>query len=154
MRHKPGDIGLGILVVTVARSTVLDNQKKIQDRAPTSRPLCKVCSKNLVKLKYTRKDGSKYYTEKCCSCTKLGRRSNYNHTYRRKAFVYYEKVCMRCGFVPEHVCQLDVDHIDGDKKNNDLENLQILCSNCHRLKTRLAGDDQRWRKKGGRDVSV
>jgi 5-methylcytosine-specific restriction endonuclease McrA len=31
--------------------------------------------------------------------------------------------------------QLDVDHIDGNHRNNNPENLQTLCANCHRLKT-------------------
>jgi len=43
--------------------------------------------------------------------------------------------CEECGFVPLHSCQLDVDHIDGDRKNNKPENLKTLCANCHRLKT-------------------
>lgn len=30
---------------------------------------------------------------------------------------------------------LDVDHIDGDKTNNNEENLMTLCANCHREKT-------------------
>jgi len=51
--------------------------------------------------------------------------------------------CEKCGFVPEHECQLDVDHIDGDNANNDPGNLQTLCANCHRLKTYLSKD---WRK--------
>lgn len=46
-----------------------------------------------------------------------------------------EDQCRRCGFIPEHLCQLDVDHIDGNHLNNDPENLQTLCANCHRLKT-------------------
>jgi 5-methylcytosine-specific restriction endonuclease McrA len=45
-----------------------------------------------------------------------------------------------CGFVPVHSCQLDVDHIDGNRNNNDLANLQTLCANCHRLKTKLNKD--------------
>lgn len=45
--------------------------------------------------------------------------------------------CSRCGFVPEHWCQLDVDHIDGNRNNNDPQNLQTLCANCHRMKTWL-----------------
>ena len=44
--------------------------------------------------------------------------------------------CSRCGFIPEHQCQLDVDHIDGNHKNDADENLQTLCANCHRLKSR------------------
>ncbi len=37
-------------------------------------------------------------------------------------------------------CQLDVDHIDEDHDNNDSNNLQTLCSNCHRLKTKFGID--------------
>jgi hypothetical protein len=48
--------------------------------------------------------------------------------------------CELCGFVPVHSCQLDVDHIDGNRNNNDLANLQTLCANCHRLKTKLNKD--------------
>lgn len=45
--------------------------------------------------------------------------------------------CERCGFEPEHKCQLDVHHIDGDHENSAPENLQTLCANCHRLVTEL-----------------
>ena len=44
-------------------------------------------------------------------------------------------VCRKCGFVPVEFCQMDVDHIDADHLNNEISNLQLLCSNCHRLKT-------------------
>ncbi len=54
-------------------------------------------------------------------------------------------ICEKCGFIPEHICQLDVDHIDGDNSNNDISNLQTLCANCHRLKTHLNED---WKEKG------
>lgn len=47
---------------------------------------------------------------------------------------------MRCGFIPEHPVQLDVDHIDGNGRNDDPENLQTLCANCHRLKTQQEND--------------
>lgn len=56
--------------------------------------------------------------------------------YRREKKDY----CEKCGFIPEHKCQLDVDHIDGNHKNNDSKNLQTLCANCHRLKTFLNKD--------------
>jgi len=41
--------------------------------------------------------------------------------------------CERCGFIPEHQCQLDIHHRDEDKSNNDPSNLQTVCSNCHRI---------------------
>jgi 5-methylcytosine-specific restriction endonuclease McrA len=40
--------------------------------------------------------------------------------------------------------QLDVDHIDGNRSNNELSNIQTLCANCHRLKTK---QNQDWKKK-------
>jgi 5-methylcytosine-specific restriction endonuclease McrA len=39
--------------------------------------------------------------------------------------------------------QLTVDHIDGNNVNNDLDNLQTLCFNCHAVKTRINGDNMR-----------
>ena len=32
-------------------------------------------------------------------------------------------------------CQLTVDHIDGNRNNNDESNLMTLCHNCHALKS-------------------
>jgi HNH endonuclease len=55
---------------------------------------------------------------------------------REKPWIIFKKdSCEKCGFIPEHPCQLDVDHIDGNNANNDPKNLQTLCANCHRLKT-------------------
>lgn len=31
------------------------------------------------------------------------------------------------------VIPLEVDHVDGDKTNNELDNLKLLCCNCHAL---------------------
>jgi len=35
---------------------------------------------------------------------------------------------------------LTVDHIDGNHSNNNPENLQTLCPNCHAVKTVINGD--------------
>jgi hypothetical protein len=63
-------------------------------------------------------------------------RKNHKYSYRDQK----GNKCERCDFVPEDPCQLDVDHIDGDHKNNDLSNLQTLCANCHRLKTKQSNE--------------
>ena len=49
-----------------------------------------------------------------------------------------EKVCESCGvkeWLGEEVI-LELDHKDSDHSNNELSNLQILCSNCHATFTR------------------
>ena len=58
-----------------------------------------------------------------------------------KPYLKYRKsYCEFCGFIPVNMCQLDVDHINGIHTDNNQNNLQTLCANCHRLKTFV----QRW----------
>lgn len=64
-------------------------------------------------------------------------------SYRSRALRYYGKKCMgiTCPFlrsrmkVPEFM--LDVDHINCDRSDNRMKNLQVLCAWCHTKKTRL-----------------
>lgn len=61
--------------------------------------------------------------------------------YKRRPWLHHRKeACERCGFIPEHPSQLDIDHMDGNRDNNDPLNLRTLCANCHRLKTFLNQD--------------
>jgi predicted restriction endonuclease len=54
--------------------------------------------------------------------------------YRTIAFANYEHKCELCG--DDLLCVLEVHHIDENHINNKLENLIILCSNCHVLCTK------------------
>lgn len=66
-----------------------------------------------------------------------------NNPGKRKPYSKFKKnQCEACSFVALDPCQLDVDHIDGIKTNNHPSNLQTLCANCHRLKTKLNKDNQ------------
>ena len=78
---------------------------------------------NLCKYNGYKKDGSRKFYKLCSSCCKR----KYNDKWIPKKN-------------PSHRCQLDVDHINGDKKDNRESNLQTLCANCHRLKT-LVNED-------------
>jgi hypothetical protein len=98
---------------------------------PTIRPdnprICAVSYCDRSTKMYFRKDrqiwGNNSY------CNQHAKTSQRTYTQHKK------DTCEKCGFIPENMCQLDVDHIDGSKFNNKLSNLQTLCANCHRLKT-------------------
>lgn len=96
--------------------------------ANNERPLCK-CG-NVKEIQGIRKNGSTMYRSSCSSCRRIGRKTKGSS-------------CELCGFIPVDLVQLDVDHIDGDRSNNDKSNLQTLCANCHRLKTKL---NMNWKK--------
>lgn len=87
------------------------------------RPICEDCG-----IKPAKPNGAKYWYAVCSTCR--------NKPYRK----YKGNTCDFCGFVPIDLCQLDVDHKDGNHQNNDPINLQTLCANCHRLKTKLNKD--------------
>ncbi len=56
-------------------------------------------------------------------------------SYRRKALLHYGPACNRCSFDKDDRL-LDVHHIDGDRENNAVENLEVLCVMCHAKETR------------------
>jgi len=51
--------------------------------------------------------------------------------YRSKAFYEYPHKCACCGY-DEDKRILEVHHIDSNRDNNNIDNLIILCPNCHR----------------------
>lgn len=74
----------------------------------------------------------------CKSCAKE-RINNIPGKKGRSPVVYRQgkkEICEACN-KKYFSCQLDVDHIDGNRFNNLTNNLQTLCANCHRLKTHL-----------------
>jgi hypothetical protein len=47
----------------------------------------------------------------------------------------FKAVCSNCGLAQwmSRPIPLELDHIDGDRENNCVENLRLLCPNCHAL---------------------
>lgn len=120
------------------------------------RPVCEECSTCITARHCNMKrHGKVTYGKLCTGCLHFknhGKRHPFHkhQKYSRPWVEFKKSSCESCKFVPEHSCQLDVDHIDGDKKNNSRENLQTLCANCHRLKTY---QKKEWRKISKRKVA-
>ena len=111
----------------------------------TVRGKCIDCAENDQERKAIGRDGLPRYGPRCGRCgtrnyrarlvARGGRRirdeSERSYTKHRK------DSCEGCGFVPNTPNQLEVDHINGNHKDNSPENLWTLCSNCHKEKTWL-----------------
>ena len=100
----------------------------------SSRATC-TCG-NLVEKLSTRANGESSYGKLCRSCRG-----------RTRYGIVKAPNCEDCGFVGLVSAQLEIDHIDGDRKNNSKDNLKTLCCNCHALKSynkrdiRFVGED-------------
>lgn len=102
----------------------------------SERGICIRCEKNLQRIMRRNKKGLYIYDLICNSChsRRIGRNvgGSVKMLNHRK---WKNDHCEKCGFIPVHPCQLDLDHIDGNRNNNHPSNHQTLCANCHRLKT-------------------
>ena len=100
----------------------------------TRRAICSVCGPTKIKTR----DKTKPTLAGRFRCKAVYLRNDkdkrWEYTRHKKDF------CQGCLFKPEHSSQLDVDHIDGNRHNNNPDNLQTLCANCHRLKTHINRD--------------
>jgi hypothetical protein len=87
----------------------------------------------------------------------LYRTTNFSGFLRRYLIRRFGESCTRCGWaqrnpITENV-PIEVEHIDGDWRNNRLDNLTLLCPNCHALTPTFRGLNRgrgRAHRRGGR----
>jgi 5-methylcytosine-specific restriction endonuclease McrA len=91
----------------------------------TSAPrFCARCGSRKVTRRGRRRNGKVRWRSICYKC----------HLPRQRLL---KSTCKQCGFVPEHRCQLQLDHIIPIKRGGHSRriNFQTLCANCHALKS-------------------
>lgn len=106
---------------------------------------CHICSKKIYIQKSksnNSKSGFNFCSRSCATSYNNTLKVSVSHPnftdgascyhYRKLAFNAYDSKCNRCGY-DEHIGVLQVHHIDHDRTNNELFNLEILCPTCHQV---------------------
>lgn len=111
--------------------------------------LCSYCGKEVVRLVKDKKNSKSGMVFCCREHKDLAQRLNSGvegfrpahygtaggFNYRVKAIRHYNPKCQGCQY-SELEKMLDVHHIDGNRDNDSIENLLVLCVWCHALVTR------------------
>lgn len=120
---------------------------------------CNNCNKELVyqnKLYCNNHCQMEYQYNKYISDWKNGiedgLRGEYNISYniRKYLLIKYNNKCCKCGWneVNEFTNRipLEIEHKDGNYRNNSENNLELLCPNCHSLTSTYKGVNKNGRK--------
>ncbi len=97
---------------------------------------CLTCGKLVTRTKAALKKakGNNIFCNHSCSASYSNqKRLGTGYTsYRRQAFGHYKHKCDICNY--DSVIEiLQVHHIDRNRRNHKIDNLQILCPNCHSI---------------------
>lgn len=79
---------------------------------------CHLCAKTLI-------DTDIVICNDCYGKMRKGQHAS----FRRKVFKKYGSVCWFCGIHDKEVMQID--HIDVNGGRHDLDNVRVVCANCH-----------------------
>lgn len=120
-------------------------RKKIRNARKKFEGMCKICGDEF---------SSESRTTEYCSLTCSSRRKTLeihsqieagtytslgHQAYRKYLIEKYGARCMMCAWDKTNPttqkCPIELDHIDGNSENNILENLRLLCPNCHSLQS-------------------
>lgn len=113
---------------------------------------CANCGKEIIKPKseFRQSKTGNLYCNRSCSAANNNRlfKKWENHPSYKNGEGQYRNYklnsvenpkCERCGF--DNIIALEVHHKDKNRNNNKLENLEILCCNCHTIHHRSKNED-------------
>lgn len=126
---------------------VCRNSKRIHDTAKIKRAkfielTCEFCGTIFKQTKHEQR-----FCKASCSSSKRkfdifkqiesNTFTGYYRKYREYLIWKFGAKCMRCGWdevnVMTNKCPIELEHKDGNSSNNKLDNLELLCPNCHSL---------------------
>lgn len=117
-----------------------ENRKRLASEARAN-AICQYCKANYVKSKNRRKGG--YCSRRCSNKARTGisylvgqpRNNAVRSSRHKKAAIFRDGPnCNICGLNPIWrglPLTMQLDHIDGNRENNDPGNHRLLCPNCH-----------------------
>lgn len=128
--------------IAIVRQFLLDNDIDISHFTSNGHPAKQLVTKKCLccEIEFTTEKRSTREQVTCSrACSNTYFRSGPNNgnyidaasTYRNKAFKYYAPICVRCGH--NNILALEVHHKDKNRDNSNIENLEILCANCHTI---------------------
>jgi hypothetical protein len=118
-------------------SASYNNKNKVKKQKNTS--TCLNCGNEIL-------ENRKYCNNKCQvehrqkiahEKIKNGDTSLYETQYKKYLIAEHGNMCMKCGWCEINPITgkvpIQLEHIDGNSDNNSLDNLELLCPNCHSL---------------------
>lgn len=123
--------------VQIVNHFLLENDLDISHFTPNGRPLvpkvekiCPVCN-NKFKTEPRKVDEQVTCSYSCSNTYFRTKEEPTVYTYRQRALSHYKSCCGRCGFT--NILALEVHHKDRNRNNNTMDNLEVLCANCHKI---------------------
>jgi hypothetical protein len=100
--------------------------------------ICLNCGDEVLNKKYCNVNCQKLYErKKIFERIENGDITLYEGTYKKYLIYKYGNKCMSCGWSEINSVTgkvpIQLEHIDGNSSNNNLNNLKLLCPNCHSL---------------------
>lgn len=125
--------GFGIEFCSRSCAATFNNKTRITN-FPTK---CKGCNKTTIYEFCSKQCGTKYRLNENFELIKNGDTSLPTIYYKKFLVFINGNKCVKCGWGEKNEFSgnipIELEHIDGHSDNNSLDNLTLLCPNCHSL---------------------
>jgi ribosomal protein S26 len=109
------------------------NNKGVRRHGKSQKSECVNCGKEITNEKYCNINCQKHHQ----MMEKIEGNTASSRTVKKYLIFKYGDKCQRCGWCEIHPITgnvpIELEHIDGNHRNNNLNNVILLCPNCHSL---------------------